>query len=162
MNCTQMLSILRKGIFSHWGAQSSHLSHLSLLTGPFSLGSLPIHFILWAQRELSTNLMIHFDNPDRFIIGHCQTMSLCDQRLNLLVKKTHEHSVPAWATRVYCIIEETLALPRYLEEGHQTFVQQVRVCYCCQCKKELLRKAVITGTPTWLLTIPLIILQSRN
>lgn len=77
MNCTQMLSILRKGILAHRGAQPSHL-HLSLLAGPLPLGSIPIHFILWTQRELSTILMIHFSSPDYFIIWHYQTMSLCD------------------------------------------------------------------------------------
>lgn len=78
MNCTQMLSILRKGILAHGGAQPSHLSHWSLLAGVLPLGSFSIHFILWAQRKLSTSLMIHFSNPDHFIIWHCQTMSFCD------------------------------------------------------------------------------------
>lgn len=78
MNCTQMLSILREGILARRGAQASHFQHLSLLAGPLPLGSIPIHFILGTQRELSTILMIRISSPDYFIIWHYQTMSFCD------------------------------------------------------------------------------------
>lgn len=68
MNCTQMLSILRRGILSHRGAQPSLAFHFSLLAGPLPLGSVPAHFILWAQSELPTILMMHFRSPDYFTI----------------------------------------------------------------------------------------------
>ena len=36
---------------------------------------------------------------------HHQTMSFCDQAFNVLIKRTHENSAPAWAIRLCRIIE---------------------------------------------------------